>query len=65
MGIRMHGSKMYWLRLLIPKIMGVEVPKDKMDRALEDLEGWSRTWTAGLQAQDLEIVLLNSPVTVQ
>ncbi|XP_041706336.1 glutathione S-transferase theta-3 isoform X1 [Coregonus clupeaformis] len=39
MGIRMHGSKMFWLRLLIPKIMGVEVPKDKMDGALEDLEG--------------------------
>uniref|UniRef100_A0A673XG14 Prostaglandin E synthase 2 n=1 Tax=Salmo trutta TaxID=8032 RepID=A0A673XG14_SALTR len=33
-------------KLLIPKIMGVEVPKDKMDGALEDLEGWSRTWTA-------------------
>ncbi|XP_017290888.1 glutathione S-transferase theta-1b [Kryptolebias marmoratus] len=34
--IRLHGSKMFWLRLMIPK-MGVDVPKDKMDAALEDL----------------------------
>ncbi|CAL8270772.1 glutathione S-transferase theta-1b [Gadus morhua] len=39
MAIRMHGSKIFWLRLLIPKIMGVEVPQDKMDAALEDLNG--------------------------
>ncbi|KAM3865044.1 glutathione S-transferase theta-1b [Diretmus argenteus] len=37
--IRMHGSKMFWLRLLIPKVLGVEVPQDKMDAALEDLNG--------------------------
>uniref|UniRef100_A0A1A7WL81 glutathione transferase n=1 Tax=Iconisemion striatum TaxID=60296 RepID=A0A1A7WL81_9TELE len=36
-GIRMHGSKMFWLRLMIPVVMGVEVPKEKMDAALEDL----------------------------
>ncbi|XP_073333851.1 glutathione S-transferase theta-1-like [Pagrus major] len=39
MAIRMHGSKMFWLRLLIPKIMGVEVPQEKLDAALEDLNG--------------------------
>ncbi|CAL8329206.1 unnamed protein product [Merluccius merluccius] len=37
--VRAHGSKIYWLRLLIPKILGVEVPQDKMDAALEDLNG--------------------------
>ncbi|KAM4604438.1 glutathione S-transferase theta-1b [Polymixia lowei] len=37
--LRMHGSKMFWLRLIIPRIMGVEVPQDKMDAALEDLNG--------------------------
>uniref|UniRef100_A0A3Q0S9H7 glutathione transferase n=1 Tax=Amphilophus citrinellus TaxID=61819 RepID=A0A3Q0S9H7_AMPCI len=36
--IRMHGSKIFWLRLLIPKVMGVEVPQEKMDSALEDLQ---------------------------
>uniref|UniRef100_A0A3Q2CSC1 Glutathione S-transferase theta 1b n=1 Tax=Cyprinodon variegatus TaxID=28743 RepID=A0A3Q2CSC1_CYPVA len=36
-GIRMYGSKMFWLRLMLPKVMGVEVPKEKMDGALEDL----------------------------
>lgn len=35
--IRWHGSRMFWLRVLIPKIMGVEVPQDKLDTALEDL----------------------------
>ncbi|XP_015257764.1 PREDICTED: glutathione S-transferase theta-1-like [Cyprinodon variegatus] len=35
--IRMYGSKMFWLRLLIPKMIGMEVPKEKMDGALEDL----------------------------
>ncbi|XP_028250407.1 glutathione S-transferase theta-1-like [Parambassis ranga] len=35
--IRLHGSKMFWLRLLIPKILGVEVPQDKLDAAMEDL----------------------------
>ncbi|KAE8301104.1 Glutathione S-transferase theta-3 [Larimichthys crocea] len=39
MAIRMHGSKMFWLRLLIPKVLGVEVPQDKLDAALEDLNG--------------------------
>ncbi|XP_030623345.1 glutathione S-transferase theta-1b [Chanos chanos] len=37
MGIRMHGSKIFWLKLLIPKIIGTEVPKEKMDDAMEDL----------------------------
>ncbi|KAM9450271.1 glutathione S-transferase theta-1b [Clarias gariepinus] len=35
--IRPHGSKVFWLRLMIPKVMGVEVPAEKMDAALEDL----------------------------
>ncbi|XP_034464407.1 glutathione S-transferase theta-1b isoform X1 [Hippoglossus hippoglossus] len=37
--VRLHGSKMFWLRLLIPKILGVDVPQDKLDSALEDLNG--------------------------
>ncbi|XP_015259316.1 PREDICTED: glutathione S-transferase theta-4-like, partial [Cyprinodon variegatus] len=36
-GIRMYGIKMFWLRLMLPEVMGVEVPKEKMDGALEDL----------------------------
>uniref|UniRef100_A0A1A8QTN4 glutathione transferase n=1 Tax=Nothobranchius pienaari TaxID=704102 RepID=A0A1A8QTN4_9TELE len=36
-GIRTHGSKVFWLRVMIPMVMGVEVPKEKMDAALEDL----------------------------
>ncbi|XP_070712648.1 glutathione S-transferase theta-1b isoform X2 [Pempheris klunzingeri] len=38
-GIRLHGSKMFWLRLLIPKALGVDIPQDKLDAALEDLNG--------------------------
>uniref|UniRef100_A0A3P9AVJ2 Glutathione S-transferase theta 1b n=1 Tax=Maylandia zebra TaxID=106582 RepID=A0A3P9AVJ2_9CICH len=30
--IRMHGSKIFWLR-----VMGVEIPEDKMNAALDDL----------------------------
>ncbi|XP_026159689.1 glutathione S-transferase theta-1b [Mastacembelus armatus] len=37
--IRLHGSKIFWLRLMIPKLLGVDVPQDKMDAALEDLNG--------------------------
>ncbi|XP_026784929.2 glutathione S-transferase theta-1b [Pangasianodon hypophthalmus] len=36
--IRPHGSKMFWLRLMIPKVLGTEIPKDKMDAAVEDLD---------------------------
>ncbi|XP_056135856.1 glutathione S-transferase theta-1b isoform X2 [Lampris incognitus] len=39
MAIRMNGSKFFWLKLLIPKVLCVEVPQDKMDAALEDLNG--------------------------
>ncbi|XP_049322363.1 glutathione S-transferase theta-1 [Astyanax mexicanus] len=37
--IRIHGGKMLWLKLMIPKVMGVEVPQEKMDAAIEDLNG--------------------------
>ncbi|KAM8842510.1 glutathione S-transferase theta-1b [Synchiropus picturatus] len=37
MAMRWHGSKMFWLRLLIPKVLGTNVSQDKMDGALEDL----------------------------
>ncbi|XP_057216007.1 glutathione S-transferase theta-1b [Triplophysa rosa] len=37
--IRMHAAKIIWLKLLIPKAMEVEVPKDKMDSAIENLNG--------------------------
>ncbi|KAF3687104.1 Glutathione S-transferase theta-3 [Channa argus] len=36
-GIRPHGSRVFWLRLMIPKALGVDVPKEKMDAAIEDL----------------------------
>lgn len=36
---RMHGSKIFWLKLMIPKVMKMEAPKEKMDSAIEDLEG--------------------------
>ncbi|XP_052444878.1 glutathione S-transferase theta-3 [Carassius gibelio] len=35
--IRMHGSKMFWFKLLIPKALGVEITKEKMDNAVDDL----------------------------
>ncbi|XP_062383922.1 glutathione S-transferase theta-1b [Sardina pilchardus] len=36
--VRMHGSRVFWLRLMIPKMLGEEVPKDRMAAALEDLD---------------------------
>ncbi|XP_067280610.1 glutathione S-transferase theta-1b [Pseudorasbora parva] len=36
--IRMHGSKIVWFNLLIPKALGVEVPKEKIDNAIESLD---------------------------
>ncbi|KAK2815539.1 hypothetical protein Q5P01_026006 [Channa striata] len=38
-GLRAHGSRVFWLRLMIPKALGVEVPQEKMDAAMEDLNG--------------------------
>ncbi|KAM9360924.1 glutathione S-transferase theta-1a [Symphorus nematophorus] len=37
MNLRAHGSKVFLLRALFPVIMGSEVPKEKMDAAVEDL----------------------------
>ncbi|XP_029296507.1 glutathione S-transferase theta-1b [Cottoperca gobio] len=39
LAIRLHAAKMFWLLIMIPKVMGVDVPQDKMDAALEDLNG--------------------------
>ncbi|KAJ8379536.1 hypothetical protein SKAU_G00003140 [Synaphobranchus kaupii] len=35
--IRSHGSKVFWFRAMIPILLGAEVPKEKMDSAMEDL----------------------------
>ncbi|KAL7391512.1 hypothetical protein ABVT39_010300 [Epinephelus coioides] len=37
MNLRAHGSKVFLLRGFFPLIMGSEVPKEKMDAAVEDL----------------------------
>ncbi|XP_034728819.1 glutathione S-transferase theta-1a [Etheostoma cragini] len=37
MNLRSHGSKVFLLRAMFPVIMGYEVPKEKMDAAVEDL----------------------------
>ncbi|XP_010748941.2 glutathione S-transferase theta-1a [Larimichthys crocea] len=37
MNIRAHASKVFLLRAVFPVIMGSEVPKEKMDAAVEDL----------------------------
>ncbi|MBN3296098.1 GSTT1 transferase, partial [Amia calva] len=36
--IRTHGSKYFWFKLLIPILTGAEIPKEKIDSAIEDLE---------------------------
>ncbi|KAJ8285763.1 hypothetical protein GJAV_G00030660 [Gymnothorax javanicus] len=35
--MRLHGSKVFWFRAMVPLITGAEVPKEKMDSAMEDL----------------------------
>ncbi|KAM6965564.1 glutathione S-transferase theta-1a [Aplochiton taeniatus] len=35
--MRAHGSKVFWFRAVVPLVTGSEVPKEKMDSALEDL----------------------------
>ncbi|XP_072319146.1 glutathione S-transferase theta-1b [Eucyclogobius newberryi] len=37
MGIRLHGSKVFWLKLMLPNVFKLEVPEEKMEGALEDL----------------------------
>ncbi|XP_048875587.1 glutathione S-transferase theta-1b isoform X5 [Brienomyrus brachyistius] len=37
-GMRKHAAKILWLKLMIPKAFGIDVPKEKMDSAMEDLE---------------------------
>ncbi|XP_046904241.1 glutathione S-transferase theta-1a [Hypomesus transpacificus] len=34
--MRAHGSKVYWFRAILPIVTGAEVPKEKMDSAMED-----------------------------
>ncbi|KAK5900089.1 hypothetical protein CesoFtcFv8_009498 [Champsocephalus esox] len=35
--LRLHGSKVFWLKLMIPEVLHVEVPKEKMEAAVEQL----------------------------
>ncbi|XP_030005385.1 glutathione S-transferase theta-1b [Sphaeramia orbicularis] len=35
--IRMNGSKIFWMRLMMPTVYELEVPQEKMDGAIEDL----------------------------
>ncbi|XP_068182461.1 glutathione S-transferase theta-1b [Antennarius striatus] len=35
--LRVFGTKMFWYKNLIPKILGQDVPQDKMDELMEDL----------------------------
>ncbi|KPP70784.1 Glutathione S-transferase theta-1-like [Scleropages formosus] len=37
MAMRLHASKVFWFRAMVPLITGAEVPKEKMDSAMEDL----------------------------
>ncbi|KAI4820038.1 hypothetical protein KUCAC02_028031 [Chaenocephalus aceratus] len=37
MNLRAHGSKVFLLKAVFPVIMGSEVPKEKMDTAVQDL----------------------------
>ncbi|XP_033947335.1 glutathione S-transferase theta-1a [Pseudochaenichthys georgianus] len=37
MNLRAHGSKVFLLKTVFPVIMGSEVPKEKMDTAVQDL----------------------------
>ncbi|XP_020788575.1 glutathione S-transferase theta-1b [Boleophthalmus pectinirostris] len=37
-GIRMHGSKIFWLKVMLPTVFKIDVPKEKMEGALEDLD---------------------------
>ncbi|XP_063042092.1 glutathione S-transferase theta-3-like [Engraulis encrasicolus] len=39
MGIRMHGSKIIYINLLVPKIVGREAPEAKKKAAIDDLNG--------------------------
>ncbi|CAB1321777.1 unnamed protein product [Coregonus sp. 'balchen'] len=34
--MRAHGSKVFWFRAIVPIITGAEVPKEKIDSALEE-----------------------------
>lgn len=35
--IRMHGAKIIWFKILIPEVLGAEVPKEKIENAEENL----------------------------
>lgn len=37
--IRMHAAKIIWFKILIPEVLVAEVPKEKMENAVENLNG--------------------------
>ncbi|XP_068596251.1 glutathione S-transferase theta-1-like [Brachionichthys hirsutus] len=37
LGLRMHASKVFWFKLLIPSILGRDVPQEKLDSLMEDV----------------------------
>nr|UDM84150.1 glutathione S-transferase theta 3a [Sillago sihama] len=35
--LRYHGCRVFWQKLMLPKVLGIDVPQDRMDSALADL----------------------------
>ncbi|XP_075904935.1 glutathione S-transferase theta-1b [Nelusetta ayraudi] len=44
--MRRHGTRVFWLQIVIPRILGEETPKEKIDSALEDLNESLRVFEA-------------------
>ncbi|CAL1583325.1 unnamed protein product [Knipowitschia caucasica] len=42
-GIRLHGSKVFWLKLMLPIVFKLDIPEEKMSGALEDLDSSLKT----------------------